>query len=68
MSNDEKFDYNDYIRIIDHIAILLALICFLVIKFLRYRTSNEKVKLKKASSVLNSIESPSPNNHLSTKL
>ena len=54
-------NYEDYVKIVDHIAILIALILFLLIKFLKYRTSNEKVKLKKASSVFNSIESPSPN-------
>ena len=68
MSDSDNWTYEDYVRVIDHIAILIALILFLVIKFLRYRTSNEKVKLKIASSVFNSIESPSLNNHLSTKL
>ena len=58
--NDTDLTYKDYIRIIDHIAILIALVLFLLIKFLKYRTSNEKVKLKKASSVFNSIDSPSP--------
>lgn len=61
MSDDDTdWTYKDYIKIIDHIAILIALILFLLIKFLKYRTSNEKFKLKKASSVFNSIESPSP--------
>ena len=60
MSDDDKFDYNDYVKIIDHGVILVALILFLLIKFLKYRTSNEKVKLQKASSVFNSIDSPSP--------
>ena len=61
MSDDDNdWTYNDYIRVIDHIAILIALILFLLIKFLKYRTSNEKFKLKKVSSVFNSIESPSP--------
>ena len=58
--NDTDLTYKDYIKIIDHIAILIALVLFILIKFLKYRTSNEKVKLKKASSVFNSIESPSP--------
>lgn len=58
--NDTDLTYKDYIKIIDHIAILIALVLFLLIKFLKYRTSNEKVKLKKASSVFNSIDSPSP--------
>ena len=61
MSDDDtEWTYKDYIKIIDHIAILIALILFLLIKFLKYRTSNEKVKLKKVSSVFNSIDSPSP--------
>lgn len=58
--NDTDLTYKDYIKIIDHIAILIALVLFILIKFLKYRTSNEKVKLKKASSVFNSIDSPSP--------
>ena len=58
--NDTDLTYKDYIKIIDHIAILIALVLFILIKFLKYRTSNEKFKLKKASSVFNSIESPSP--------
>ena len=58
--NSTEWTYEDYIKVVDHVAILIALILFLVIKFLRYRTSNEKVKLKKASSVFNSIDSPSP--------
>lgn len=59
-SNDTEWTYQDYVKIIDHFVILVALILFLLIKFLKYRTSNEKVKIKKASSVFNSIESPSP--------
>ena len=58
--NDTDLTYKDYIKIIDHIAILIALVLFILIKFLKYRTSNEKVKLKKASSVFNSVESPLP--------
>lgn len=58
--NDTDLTYKDYMKIIDHIAILIALVLFILIKFLKYRTSNEKVKLKKASSVFNSIDSPSP--------
>ena len=53
-------NYEDYVKIVDHIAILIAVVLFLLIKFLKYRTSNEKVKLKKASSIFNSIESQSP--------
>ncbi len=48
-------NYEDYVKIVDHIAILIALILFLLIKFLKYRNSNEKIKLKKESlSVFNS--------------
>ena len=39
MSDSDNWTYEDYVRVIDHIAILIALILFLVIKFLRYRTS-----------------------------
>lgn len=60
MSDNDNWTYEDYIRVIDHIVILIGLSLFLLIKFLKYRTSNEKVKLQKASSVFNSIDSPSP--------
>jgi hypothetical protein len=60
MSDNDNWTYEDYIRVIDHIVILIGLSLFLLIKFLKYRTANEKFKLKKASSVFNSVESPSP--------
>lgn len=60
MSDNDNWTYEDYVRVIDHIVILIGLSLFLLIKFLKYRTSNEKVKLQKASSVFNSIDSPSP--------
>lgn len=60
MSENDNWTYEDYVRVIDHIVILIGLSLFLLIKFLKYRTSNEKVKLQKASSVFNSIDSPSP--------
>ena len=50
----------DYIKMIDHLALLLAIIIFLIIKFLKYLTSRERTKLKKSSSLFNSLESPSP--------
>ena len=62
MAEDNEMTINDYIKIADHIAILIALLLFLVIKFLKYRTSNEKLKLKKVLSPFNSIDSPSPVN------
>jgi hypothetical protein len=58
MSESDKMTLNDYIKISDRIAILVALLLFLVVKFLKYRTSNEKLKLKKVLSHFNSIESP----------
>ena len=57
--DNDQMTVNDYIKIADHIAILIALVLFLVVKFLKYRTSNEKLKLKKVFSTFNSIDSPS---------
>lgn len=59
-NDNDNWTYEDYLKAIDHIVILIGLSLFLLIKFLKYRTSNEKVKLQKASSVFNSIDSPSP--------
>ena len=50
----------DYIKSIERIALCIAVILFLVIKFLKYLTSRERLKIKKSSSVFNSLESPSP--------
>ena len=53
-----KMETEDYIKMVDHIALLIAIIIFLVIKFLKYLTSRERTNIKKLS-VFNSIESPS---------
>ena len=50
----------DILKTVDHIAIFGAIILFLIIKFLKYLTSRERLKIKKSSSVFNSLESPSP--------
>ena len=49
------------IKTIDHIALLIAILLFLLIKFLKYLTSRERLKIKKSNSVFNSVGSPSPN-------
>ena len=51
---------DEIIKSIERIAICLAVIIFLVIKFLKYLISREQLKIKKSSSVFNSLESPSP--------
>ncbi len=50
----------EVLKTVDHIAIFGAILLFLIIKFLKYLTSRERLKIKKASSVYSSIESPSP--------
>ena len=50
----------DILKTVDHIAIFGAIILFLIIKFLKYLTSREQLKIKKSNSVFNSLESPSP--------
>ena len=51
----------DIIKMVDHIALLIAIIIFLIIKFLKYLTARERTNIKKSSSVFNSVNSPSPN-------
>jgi len=53
-------EIEDIIKTVDHLAIFGAILLFLLIKFLKYLTSRERLKIKRASSVYNSIESPSP--------
>ena len=60
MINYNKMETEDYIKMVDHIALLMAIIIFLVIKFLKYLTSRERTNIKKSSSIFNSVESPSP--------
>ena len=51
---------DELIKSIERIALSIAIILFLVIKFLKYLISREQLKIKKSSSVFNSLESPSP--------
>jgi len=53
-------DVENVLKSIDHICLFFAIIIFLTIKFLKYLTSRERTKLKKSSSIFNSLESPSP--------
>ena len=53
-------DIEELLKTIDHIAIFGAILLFLIIKFLKYLLGRERLKIKRASSVYNSIESPSP--------
>ena len=48
------------IKSIENIALCIAIMIFLVIEFLKYLISREQLKIKKSSSVFNSLESPSP--------
>jgi hypothetical protein len=51
---------DELIKSIERIALCIAVMVFLVIKFLKYLISREQLKIKKSSSVFNSLESPSP--------
>ena len=53
-------EVEELIKSIERIALCIAVILFLVIKFLKYLTSRERLNIKKGSSVFNSLESPSP--------
>ena len=55
-------DIESILKSIDHICLFAAIIIFLIIKFLKYLSSRERLKIKKASSLFNSIDSPSPKN------
>ena len=50
----------EVIKSIERISLFIAIILFLLIKFLKYLTSRERLKIKKSLSVFNSIDSPSP--------
>ena len=50
----------EVIKSIERISLFIAIILFLLIKFLKYLTSRERLKIKKSNSVFNSLESPSP--------
>ena len=53
-------DLENVLKSIDHICLFVAIIIFLVIKFLKYLTSRERTHIKKSSSLFNSLDSPSP--------
>lgn len=53
-------DTEELLKTVDHIVIFGAILLFLIIKFLKYLTSRERLKIKKSNSVFNSLESPSP--------
>lgn len=57
MSDSEGLTTKDYINMVDHLALLLCLAIFLIIKFMKYRTSNEKLKFTKENSAFSSIVS-----------
>lgn len=54
-------DVENIIKDINFICLLIAIFIFLIIKFLKYLLSRERLKLKKSESVLNSVNSTSPN-------
>ncbi len=54
-------DIEDVLKSIDHICLFGAIVLFLIIKFLKYLLGRERLKIKKSSSLYNSINSPSPN-------
>ena len=55
-----KMETDEILKSIERIALCIAVIIFLVLKFLKYLLSREHLKIKKSSSLFNSLESPSP--------
>ena len=53
-------DVNEVIKDINYICLVIAIFIFLVIKYLKYLNSKERLKLKKSSSLFNSVNSGSP--------
>ena len=53
-------DVNEVIKDINYICLVVAIFIFLVIKFLNYLLSKERLKLKKNESLFNSVSSGSP--------
>ena len=51
---------NDIIKDINYICLVIAIFIFLVIKYLKYLNSKERLKLKKSESIFNSVHSGSP--------
>ena len=50
----------DIIKSIERICLFIAIILFIVIKFLKYLLSRENLKIKKSESLFNSVKSTSP--------
>lgn len=55
-----KMTVSEVIKDINYICLLISIIIFLILKFLKYLLAKESLKIKKSNSVFNSIESPSP--------
>ena len=53
-------DVNEVIKDINYICLVVAIFIFLVIKFLNYLLSKERLKLKKSTSLFNSVNSVRP--------
>ena len=60
MFNKNKMNVEEVIKSIEWISLFIDIILFLLIKFLKYLISRERLKIKKSLSVFNSIDSPSP--------
>ena len=54
-------DVEDILKSVDHICLFIAIVLFLIIKFLKYLLGRERLKIKRSSSLYNSINSTSPN-------
>ncbi len=54
-------DTAEIIKSINHICLLISIFIFLIIKFLKYLISKERLKIKKSESLFSSINSKSPN-------
>ena len=50
-----KMDVSEIIKSINHICLLISFFIFLIIKFLKYLISKEKLKIKKSESLFSSI-------------
>ena len=47
-------DVENIIKDIDYICFMIAIFIFLIIKFLKYLISKERLKIKKSESIFNS--------------
>ena len=60
MINFIKMNVEEIIKSINHICLLISIMIFLIIKFLKYLISRERLKIKKSESLFSSINSTSP--------